>query len=184
MINNFFQKYYEAIAVSLIALFVFLLAWLCSGCAVKPGPVPSLPAIPSLTTIIYKTNWLMSASIITIGLGAFVFFSGNQRGLKIIASALVVIVAVLTITKYALWFAVVGLVATIGIFAYNIYSQRREKLNLGTALKEIIFSVERFKNNNIQVPDEVITYLKDVFSVEQSDSTKAIVEKIKNGSAK
>lgn len=183
-ILNFINNYQEAICILFILLFIVLMTLLLSGCSIFSGnsngtkPIPPKPEIIE----IYKINWMMSLSILTIGAGAFVFFMGNKSGIRIMAAAMIVVISLLTITKYALYFSIIGLVGAVILIVYTTYTSRKDHSILNTALQEIITGIEKFKTNGITT--DVLNLLKTTLKNSQSTITEKVIETVKNGNNK
>lgn len=191
-ISDFVDSYQEAFCVLLVILFIVLLTLFLDGCAIlKPigefifdGQKP--PVIPPKTTngfyeLLYKADWLMTISVIALGIGTFVLARGNFIGLQVIIAALTIITALITFTKFTVWFGIIGLVLVVSLFGYVVYIHTKEKLNLNKAVQEIVTGIEKAKEIGEAKVKET---LKTVFTkvVPQSESTKQIVETtIKNG---
>lgn len=170
-----------------VAIFIFILSLICSyGCL----PHPQSTALPAAITnlpeqlpqVIYRTHWMISPAIAVIGIGAF--FCGKSWGIKLIVAGIVVIVILLTISKYALLFSICGLLAVAGLFSYTIYEHFKEKNVLNKAVTEIVQGIEQYKSKASTVSAVTIDTLRKAFDDIQSDTTKKIVENIKNGNNK
>jgi len=173
--NDFQEKYEYFVWIVIIGLMIFLM--LICGCNILQ-PEPTFPSVPTngLTKIVTQTNWLMSLAILAVGGGAFVLFMGNQIGVRIIAAALVIIITLLAVTKYAYWFAFVGFAGVVGLVGYTIWNTKKQHKTLNTALQEIVTGIESFKANG--ATSDIIESLKNAFT-NQSDKTKQIVKTIK-----
>ena len=179
-ISNFVANYQEAICVLLVLLFIVLTSLLLNGCSIFGGKpvIPVKPILPETKIIeIYKIDWMMSLSILTIGAGAFVFFMGNKSGIRIMAAAMIVVISLLTITKYALYFSIIGLVGAVALIVYTTYTSRKDHSILNTALQQIIGGIEKFKTNGIS--GDVLNLLKTTLKDAQSPTTEKIVETVK-----
>lgn len=157
---------------------IMLLSIITMGClsSLVPAPAPTGPgtntngAVKSLLTTM---NWLTAFCVLGIGLSVFALANGNKLGLAGIAASGATLVACLTVARYAIWIAWLGLVVSVvgaaSICIYTIFIKNR-------ALKEIVNNIEKFKEDGqtLVFKDALKTYLN-----EQSNSTKTIVKKVK-----
>ena len=163
------------VIVAFLALILFTIVTSLLGC--KPSPViPVIPATP--TQVIIKTvmqqDWLVTVSIIGIGLGVFGFLNGSTKGIKAIIACGTVIVVVLMIQRYALWLAFLAFAAVAGLLLYTVFTNKR-------ALKEIVEGGQEFKKvmtNCIESKKGIIADFKSAHDSVQSNSTAKIVEAI------
>jgi len=151
------------------ALIVFLLLSV-SGCSVlggsTPDPMPELTPGQSITKAIEHTNWLVTLAVIGAGAGFFAFLNGNGVGLKLIAACLVIISLTLMISWAAKWIAVVGIVGSVGLLIYTIWTKNK-------AIKEVVRGNELFMGEQGRMyGSSMITCQKSA----QSPSTKKIVD--------
>ena len=173
----------------LILFLIGLIGWAAGGCGLLQPTISTQPT-PSndFMELLSQVNWLMSLAVIALGGGVFVLFMGNQIGIRIIAAALVTIVTLLAITKYAYWFAIAGFVGVVGLVGYTIWASKKEHKTLNTALREIVQGIEKIKTSatvgDKSVINDLLEYMKVIFNDFQSDSTKQIVETIKKNEDK
>lgn len=122
--------------------------------------------------IIYKTvakqDWLVTLSIIGIGISIFAFLSGQLWGLKSIAALWSVMSIVFMIQRFAVWLAAISLAGAVAIMIFAIWQNRK-------MLTEIVAGGERFKG--IASPPGISDF-KLAQNAEQTSITKKVVAKI------
>lgn len=185
----FENRFFKCCWIIILVLTLLAAIYMLSGCAClrdyfcgsMPNPISPKPPNPFFE-LLYKGNWLMTLSVVVLGVGAFVLARGSFVGLQVIAAALTVLTAVITFTKYTVWFGIVGLVLMMSIFGYVVYINTKQKLHLNKAVQEIVIGVEKAKEIG---ESKIKETLKKVFNevIPQSNSTKQIVENVvkKNG---
>jgi len=153
-------------------LWAILMVLFISGCSAlggsTPSPLPDLTPGQSLTKALANTNWLVTLAIIGAGAGFFAFLNGNGIGLKLIAACLVVISLTLMISWAARWIAAVGIVSSIGLLIYTIWTKDR-------AVKEIVGANKSFYDHQKSGIQEIF---KGYQGIQQSSSTEKIVKNI------
>jgi hypothetical protein len=142
------------------------------GCGIsslwdKEPPVVEQTPTQLLSTVVYKTSWINSLCILSIGLGAVAFFNGHKLGLGVIIGSCVSLWANITLVRYANWMAVMGLIAGVLCVGYAVYLKRK-------ALKEIIHGVEDIKSG---LP--VTSTIHRVMDKVQSSATEKMVQQIR-----
>jgi Ni,Fe-hydrogenase I cytochrome b subunit len=151
-----------------------LLIMVAGGCGIsslwdKEPPVVEQTSNQLLNTVVYKTNWINSLCILSIGLGAIAFFNGHKLGLGVIIGSCVSLWANITLIRYAHFMAVAGLIAGILCVGYAIYLKRK-------ALRELVSGVERYKKCAAPVWQQTV---KNHMGAEQSPTTEKIVTQIR-----
>jgi len=175
----------KIITVSTIVAIVLLILLLIGGCcqAYKAKIVELTQQLEDAssnpgTKVMYKQDWLVTLSVIGIGLSVFAFLQGHLWGVKAIAALLVVLSTVFMCARFAAWMAVITLVGAVGVAGWAIWVNRR-------ALKEIIAGGERFKlmvsapvsstAGDVMTPDILF---KEAHNGEQSPATVRIVSMV------
>lgn len=175
----------------LILLFGFSVGLFLYGCTApqkisQPNPTPQQILIKTVKA----TNWLATIGIIGMGLGVFVFFSGNTKfGIAGTIACFIILSVSLAVARYhemlALYCIIVATVGTAGMFAYTIFVKNK-------ALKEIVKGIQGFKDAirtdlqpDVQLTtgkkneiENTVNQLKTWLS-DQSKSTQELVTKIK-----
>ena len=166
-------------------IIVILVAFLLSGifgCAIlqskKPVPIipPEILAKPTvqLWQAAKESNWLVTISIIGIGVGIFIIFKGKEWGMGLIISCCAILFVTLAVARFAWWMALGGLIGSIGILYISILSKNK-------ALRQIVKGGELFKKN---VKSRNKINYKEAFNnaqikAQKSKSTSKLVKKIK-----
>jgi hypothetical protein len=122
------KKLIHIVLIVLIVLgLVVMVASALTGCKSSPVVPPVIPATPTQVIIhtVMQQDWLVTVSIIGIGLGVFGFLNGSTGGLKAIAACGTVIAIVLMIQRYALWIAFLMLGGLVVLFVYTIFSNKK-----------------------------------------------------------
>lgn len=161
------------VAFAILCLLLLIWGWLAilTGCAVlqkKPdADVPDTP-IEILYKTVYKTNWLVTLSIIGVAIATAAFVNGSKAALPIAMGSLAALGLTLATIRYAEWIALGSFVASILIFVATIIEKN-------IALKQLIVGIQRIKNLPVS-KDAVNKLLTDV----QNKDTTALVLKIKD----
>jgi uncharacterized protein YceK len=184
MINPFFHKTTGFIwfAVTFFAvLFLILLIASLSGCDQIANMINTKPHAPTdeVAKIIYKTNWMVTISMLGIALSVAALVQGSRIALPLFAGCATLLTTVLTVAKYAQWISLVGLLIAVGVFVYVTIIRRKEFSKNSTALKEVVTTVQKVRDNVLSsLGDEKKEEIKRVLC-EQSYETSKIVKKIK-----
>lgn len=153
---------------------IIVLITILSGCCFfKHAPiVPSVPEVQTITNTVIKqvkvNDWLVTGSILLMGIGVFGFLNGMKQGISLIAAAGVVLGISLILKAYGAILVFAGAVCIAGYVGWQIWIRVR-------ALYEVVENVENIKTQTA-VSDTVD--LKTVLS-RQSPSTKSLVAGIR-----
>lgn len=171
-----------------ILTLIVLTAILICGCQIaqpRQGVIPQTQK-ELLFQSVQKTNWLVTVSIIGIGLSIFSFINGGKDAMAAAVACFVVLTMSLAVARFATVMAVVGTIISLGLSGYTIFIKNR-------AIKEIVKNVQGFKdtwNRNDGVGAEIgndavsrerirmVNRLKGALST-QSKTTKDIVTAVK-----
>ena len=182
--------------ITITILWLAILCVMVFGCAPKPEPIKPDPhnGYWIITEIIYKTNWVFSLGLLATAGGIFAFLNGKPIGLKIISTATALISVYFMYAKYSTWVAIGGAIGSVVLVGYSIYDQYRQHRIKDMALIEIVAGGEKFKAEVIRHTTEPyitdvspINLFKETHNIEQSNTTKQIVEKVQeklNGGVK
>lgn len=141
-----------------------------SQTAVQIDTIPATPQQVIIKTI-EKNNWLVTLSILGIGLSVFALVSGNTKfGFAGAISSGVILVVSLAIARYFSQIALIGVIAGVVIAAGTTFYMIAVK---NKALQEIVANIQNFKRsgNNTEI---LKSYL-----YEQSPATQELVKKIR-----
>ena len=149
--------------VCIITLIIMLV--LMSGCqpSYKSPSENCLPESPEdmLTKVVYRTNWLVTVSIIGVAASFFSFLNGSKYGIAGMASCSVALFLALGTLRYAKYFAIFGCVGSFLLVAASILLKSK-------AVKQLVTSVELMKHKGFD---------KDVCDTVQDRDTKKLVDK-------
>ena len=119
-----------------------------------------------------KQDWLVTLSIIGIGISVFAFLSGQLWGIKAIAALWCVLSLVFMLQRFAVWLAAISLAGAVVIMIFVIWQNRK-------VLTEIITGGEKFKE--IVSPayaEAAIPQFNQAHDAAQSPATKKVVDAI------
>jgi low affinity Fe/Cu permease len=161
--------------MTLIFFFILVFSSGCFNFGKRPDDViadeDTSTEISTIIRIIRKTDWIVTLSILVAGAGFFAFLNGNGIGLKLMATAFVVLGIVLMLARFATLVAVIALSAAVLLLFYTIFIKSK-------ALREIVVGVESARKKFASDVPEIKAELDKTLS-EQSESTKTIVKTIK-----
>jgi len=169
--------------VTWIIITIIVIGLMClSGCrflqclggnAVNTQP-ESLTYSPleSLKGIVKSSNWLLSVSILGIGISVFALVNGSRWGFAGLAGCLASLVATITVSRYATWMAILGMIGAILLALYTIFIKNK-------ALKEIIKGVQLAKGDFGKQWSERPKAINESQKAVQSNTTKQIVQNTK-----
>ncbi len=162
----------KGISIILVLMIAMSLAVLLQGCTVFQHK-PTVEVIPQtqkelLYKSVMKTNWLVTAAILGIGLSAFSFMNGGKYAMASAAACFIVLTMSLAVARYATVMAIGGTVVSFGLSIYTIFVKNR-------AIKEIVGNIQHLKR------ETPLTYVGEVkeFLNNQSNTTKEIVASVK-----
>jgi len=136
----------------------------------QPQESPIYSPLESLKGIVKSSSWLLSASILGIGISVFALVNGSRWGFAGLAGCFASLAATITVSRYAAWMAILGMIGAILLALYTIFIKNK-------ALKEIIKGVQNYKDfNKVEVNKDL---LKHYLDKSESDSTKNIVKEVK-----
>jgi len=158
-------------------LMIFVCLVLLFGCWSKH----IIPAEPSaMTNAIIKTvkvnDWLVTGSILIMGVGVFGFFNGWKQGVSLIAAAGAVLGISLVLKAYGAILVFAGAICIAGFVSWQIWIRVR-------ALKEVVGNVEEIKKMGPVYNENVV----QIALQKQLPATKSIVAGIRkkiNGNTK
>lgn len=123
----------------------FVLLLFCAGCQ-WPWFKKELPPVqiqPTITNTIIKqvkvNDWLVTGSILIMGVGAFGFLNGWKQGFSLFGAALTVLGVSLVLKAYGAILVFAGAVCIAGIVGWQIWLRVR-------ALTEVVGGVEKGKS--------------------------------------
>ena len=140
------------------------------GCATPQPIIPDLDPTQTLTKVVFQTNWIATVSIVGIAISAFTFLNGNKTGIAGMVACFVALTMTLAVARYAQWLAIGGLVGSVGLMVYSIFTKDR-------ALKEVVQGGQKFKlceKGQKNLFNEAQAYV-------QNPQTTKLVKKIKKG---
>ena len=155
---------------------IVLMAVLICGCQIAQPRQDLIPQTQKelLFQSVQKTNWLVTVSIIGIGLSIFSFINGGKNAMAAAVACFVVLTMSLAVARFATVMAIVGTVISLGLSGYTVFIKNR-------AIKEIVKNVQAFKDtwgitagNGASTADRLKDYLSD-----QSKTTQDIVASVK-----
>ena len=155
----------------LIAFMAGLLIAALSGCATPQPVIPDLDPTQTLTKVVFQTNWIATASIVGIAISAFTFLNGNKTGIAGMVACFISLTMTLAVARYAQWLALGGLIGSVGLMVYSIWTKDR-------ALKEVVQGGQEYKEGYNK---DVRTLFNDAQANTQSPQTTKLVKKIKKG---
>ena len=163
----------------ILYLFLILIIYLTVimilvGCATTPIN-PDITPTQTLTKVVFKTNWIATASIIGIAVSAFAFLNGSKSGIAGMVACFIALTMTLAVARYAQWLALGGLVGSVGLMVYSIFIKDR-------ALKEVVQTVEQtrpYLDPGIDV--NLFTDENSAIKNAQHPQTTKLVKKIKKG---
>lgn len=124
--------------ILLCLLLVFIAG--CVSVPARSGSAVHDSGAETLTNIVQTTDWLITASILATGLGAFAFLNGSSVGLKLMSAALIVLSLTLAVARFSLILAVFAVCAAVCLLGYTIWTK-------STAIREIVAGNEDWKSN-------------------------------------
>lgn len=173
---------FERFMVLVICVLMFLTVIVSvSGCAmlrqvtdvifnIEPEPIETPKPTEQLWQTVKKSNWLVTLAIPIIALGVVAMFNGAAKlGMSAIIFGSVNLFMALATSRFAFWMGLFGLVGSVAAVAFSI-------LVKNTALKELIFNIQKAKEN--VVLEQYTQMTKQILS-KQTNATKKIVAKIK-----
>jgi len=131
----------------------------------KDGVAPDSSKNP-LASVTKSVNWLATISIIGLAFSIAALVNGYKWGMGGAVGSGVALWAVLTVTQYAKWIAVLGLLVGIVVFVVAVLRNKN-------VLVDVIKSVERGKDRFIN-RSNLVTSLKT-----QKPTTQKVVNKIR-----
>jgi len=164
-----------------LALVVTLLFFLfcMSGCHMfsnppAPTPVPTSGG-EAIMQIVQKMDWLVTLSILAVGAGFFSFLNGSGKGLKLVATAFVVLSLTLAVTRFSTLIAGLAAASASALLVYTIYIKSK-------AIKEIVSGNEQWKSGvtGLSEVSVALQAWKDCQKEKQSVTTEEIVNDYKN----
>ncbi len=167
------KEYKTIIECVIIAAVLLTILLLLSGCALfqKTPEIISLTSGQQLAKTLSQTHWLVTFSILGAGAGFFAFLNGYGKGLKILAACLLVASLTLMISWYGRWLATIGIVGSIGLLGYTIFTKTR-------ALKQIVEGVDFFKNTSAAALSAT-KIINNSLDYKQTETTKKIVKTLR-----
>ena len=139
------------------------------GSCISVPKSSTIPTSPEIQTVIKNISWVQGILIIGIVGSIFACFNGaGKLGTALLVSSLVGFGITSALIIYAKLIAILSLVGGLTLCGYTVYIKSK-------ALKEIIKGGEILKS----VDDEVKELFKQTQNIQQSDTTKKIVEKTK-----
>ena len=152
----------------LITVYIILVVccFIMQGCVTSPSGVSQQTATPvgALTSIVYKTNWLVTVGFLTCFAAVYTFFNGNGSkaiplfgaGIFLIAGVSVYIALTQALVAWIPWFTIgvpiLGVIA-FGLWAYAHYHRTKALENTETRLEWINTIVDQNKDGKIDVAD-------------------------------
>lgn len=166
--------------MKMIFILLVIFSIIVGGCKTFSSVPPDNSLTPEgktplarLSEAAQSSNWLITLSILGIALSTAAFLNGSRAALGFLIGSITALVITLTVNRFASWFAVLGLVGSVGLFAYTVYERRKN-------ITELIKTVEVTKD--FMLPEHVIQAFKSEESPVnnlQSKSTKKLVDSIK-----
>jgi len=136
----------------------------------QPQESPIYSPLESLKGIVKSSSWLLSASILGIGISVFALVNGSRWGFAGLAGCFASLAATITVSRYAAWMAILGMIGAILLALYTIFRKNK-------ALKEIIKGTQLIRDNISGGIDKQTT--SKMLDKTQSQSTKNIVKQVK-----
>lgn len=129
--------------IMLLMVFIFMI-----GCRqerpnleFKPNKPPSGKSMLAYT--VYKTNWLVTLSIVGVAMFTFAFINGSKFGIPGIIACLAALVLSLGTIAYAKWMALFGCISGLILLTATIMLKQK-------AIRQIIIGAQNIKNRNNQ----------------------------------
>jgi len=153
-----------------LAFLIFALLISASGCSnlggiFSPDVTPELTPEQRITEAVKNTNWLVTLSILGMAISVAAIMNGSKMGIGALLGSLTSLTLSLMVIKYAGLIAIIGLVASVGVFGYAVYVKRK-------ALIEVVENVEGIKRKDLVPGIEACLHA-------QSPTTQKIIKNIK-----
>lgn len=168
MTSKFFMY---IILITFISMIICLIGVFLTSCSILQPNTLDASTPEQLVNVVFRTNWLVTLSIIGIAASFFSLLNGFKWGLPAIASCCVALFMSLATARYSGFMAICGLVGSILIMVGSVLVKNK-------ALLEIVTGVERLKENNSDTEDFKNVVHSNLESV-QTKHTKNIVKKVK-----
>lgn len=191
------NKLIVLVAIAVVLLTVTGCRTLFGNSSISGGisntPGESVIGSDALSNVVYKTNWLVTASILGIAASAAAFVTGQSYALPIFAACSAALTTVLSVTKYAEWIAVGGMAVSVGIFIYLMIKRNRDDKKVKTAFEEVVegtqrvkeWAVNRTESGLTREDSKVKTRINGILSrCQHHNETKDLVKGVKNGMEK
>jgi hypothetical protein len=159
--------------VLLVVLYLIVLLMVLSfaGCQLIPMGATE-PVSDTITTVVTKTNWLVTVAILGIALSVVAFINGSKMAIPAFVGSCVALGVTLAVIKYAAIIAGITLVLAGGVCVYAIFAKTR-------AIKELVTGGEKVKAWLDKSEDK--KSFNEIHQNTQSKTTQALIEKAKNG---